>query len=52
MLVSLLRLGGGADHAQVRAVALAIAGDSNIAGELTRALDVSHLTPTARSLLR
>jgi len=51
VLVSLLRLGGSADFADVRACVLA-AEDARIAGQLREPPYVSHLTSTARSLLR
>ena len=51
VLVSLLRLGGSADFAEVRPGVLA-ADDSQITEQFVRAPQVSHLTSTARSLVR
>lgn len=52
VLVSLLRLGSGANPAPLRARILEAAGVPAIAGELARVPEVSLLSPTARSLLR
>ena len=53
VLVSLLRLGSGADFAEVRGRALAAtADDAEITDQLVGEPDVSHLMATARSLVR